>query len=109
MSRDYRLMAASLVKMGAADGEVNLDSFALDIERVIQGLGSMEAQLDASAIIDETGTVSYDASINLDQEVRSCLPGGELVVIVVAITVVIVVVVAVLVVIVVGLFTQGTP
>lgn len=63
-------MAASLVKMGAADGEVNLDSFAFDIERVMERLGSMEAQLDTTAVIDEgTGRVSYGTSVNVDQEV----------------------------------------
>lgn len=71
VSQDYRLMAESLVTMGAADGEVNLDSFASDIERVIDRLGSMEAELDANAVIDErTGRVMYDASVNFDQEVR---------------------------------------
>lgn len=58
--------------MGAADGEVNIDAFAFDIERVIEKLGSMEAQLDTSAVIDEgTGRVSYGTSVNVDQEVCS--------------------------------------
>lgn len=68
--QDYRLMAESLVRMGAADGEVDLQSFAGDIERVIERLGSMEAQLDTTAVIDEsTGTVTVGSSVNFDQEV----------------------------------------
>lgn len=56
--------------MGAADGEVNIDAFAFDIERVMERIGSMEAQLDATAIIDEaTGRVTYGTSVNVDQEV----------------------------------------
>ncbi|CAM9363395.1 unnamed protein product [Sphacelaria rigidula] len=69
VTNNYRLMAASLVKMGAADGEVNLDAFAFDIERVMERIGSMEAQLDTTAVIDEgTGRVSYGTSVNVDQE-----------------------------------------
>lgn len=71
VSNDYRLMAESLVKMGAADGEVNVDAFAFDIEKVIDKLGSMEAQVDTSAVIDEdTGRVTYGTAVNFDQEVR---------------------------------------
>lgn len=63
-------MASSLVEMGAADGEVNLDAFAFDIERVVRRLGSMEAEVDTTAVIDEqTGRVSYGTSVNVDQEV----------------------------------------
>lgn len=63
-------MASSLVEMGAADGEVNLDAFAFDIERVVRRLGSMEAEVDTTAVIDEqTGRVSYGTSVNIDQEV----------------------------------------
>lgn len=63
-------MASSLVKMGAADGEVDINAFAFDIEKVMDSLGSMEAQLDTSAVIDEdTGRVSYGTSVNVDQEV----------------------------------------
>lgn len=70
ISNNYRLMASSLVKMGAADGEVNIDAFAFDIERVMERLGSMEAQVDTNAVIDEdTGRVSYGTSVNVDQEV----------------------------------------
>ncbi|CAM9854304.1 unnamed protein product [Scytosiphon promiscuus] len=69
ITNDYRLMAASLVKMGAADGEVDINAFAFDIEKVMDSLGSMEAQLDTSAVIDEdTGRVSYGTSVNFDQE-----------------------------------------
>lgn len=67
-------MASSLVKMGAADGEVNVDAFAFDIERVMEKLGSMDAELDTSAVIDEdTGRVSYGTSVNVDQEVCVCV------------------------------------
>lgn len=70
ITNDYRLMASSLVKMGAADGEVDINAFAFDIEKVMDSLGSMEAQLDTSAVIDEdTGRVSYGTSVNVDQEV----------------------------------------
>eukprot|EP00904_Undaria_pinnatifida_P010315 jgi/Undpi1/6413/HiC_scaffold_20.g08894.m1 len=69
VSNDYRLIAESLVKMGAADGEVNVDTFAFDIEKVMDKLGSMEAQVDTSAVIDEaTGQVTYGAAVNFDQE-----------------------------------------
>ncbi|CAN0503764.1 unnamed protein product [Ectocarpus sp. 12 AP-2014] len=69
ITNNYRLMATSLVKMGAADGEVDTDAFAFDIEKVIDSLGSMEAQVDTSAVIDEdTGNVSYGTSVNFDQE-----------------------------------------
>lgn len=74
-------MAASLVKMGAADGEVNVGAFAFDIERVVERIGSMEAKVDTTAVIDEgTGRVSYGTSVNVDQEVGSwlVLPGGLL-------------------------------
>ena len=71
ITNDYRLMASSLVKMGAADGEVDVNAFAFDIEKVIDSLSSVEAQLDTSAVIDEdTGRVSYGTSVNFDQEVR---------------------------------------
>lgn len=71
ITNDYRLMASSLVKMGAADGEVDVNAFAFDIEKVIDSLGSVEAQLDTSAVIDEdTGKVSYGTSVNFDQEVQ---------------------------------------
>lgn len=71
ITNDYRLMASSLVKMGAADGEVDVNAFAFDIEKVIDSLSSVEAQLDTSAVIDEdTGTVSYGTSVNFDQEVK---------------------------------------
>lgn len=67
-------MASSLVKMGAADGEVDVNAFAFDIEKVIDSLSSVEAQLDTSAVIDEdTGRVSYGTSVNFDQEVRTIL------------------------------------
>ncbi|CAN0053358.1 unnamed protein product, partial [Laminaria digitata] len=70
VSNDYRLVAESLVKMGAADGEVNVDAFAFDIEKVIDKLASMEAQVDTSAVIDEdTGRVTYGTAVNFDQEV----------------------------------------
>ncbi|CAN0322157.1 unnamed protein product, partial [Ectocarpus sp. 12 AP-2014] len=69
ITNNYRLMATSLVKMGAADGEVDTDAFAFDIEKVIDSLGSMQAQVDTSAVIDEdTGNVSYGTSVNFDQE-----------------------------------------
>lgn len=70
ITNDYRVMASSLVKMGAADGEVDVNAFAFDIEKVMDSLGSMEAQLDTSAVIEEdTGRVSYGTTVNFDQEV----------------------------------------
>ena len=71
IAKDYRLMASSLVEMGAADGEVKIDAFAFDIERVVDRLLSMEARVDTTAVIDEqTGRVSYGTSVDVDQEVR---------------------------------------
>ncbi|CAM9305705.1 unnamed protein product [Ascophyllum nodosum] len=69
IAKDYRLMASSLVEMGAADGEVKIDAFAFDIERVVDRLLSMEARVDTTAVIDEqTGRVSYGTSVDVDQE-----------------------------------------
>ncbi|CAM9511939.1 unnamed protein product [Pylaiella littoralis] len=69
ITNNYRLMASSLVKMGAADGEVDVNAFAFDIEKVMDSLGSVEARLDTSAVIEEdTGRVSYGTSVNVDQE-----------------------------------------
>jgi aarF domain-containing kinase len=59
---DYREMAQALCNMGAADEEVDLDSFASDIEKVMQNLGSVQADVTVAAMNDGTvqGSLDFD-------------------------------------------------
>ncbi|CAN0106396.1 unnamed protein product, partial [Discosporangium mesarthrocarpum] len=69
ISGDYRAMATALVSMGAADGEVDVDSFGQDIGRLFERLRSMDAKLDVGTTIDaETGRVVYGTTVAIDQE-----------------------------------------
>lgn len=67
------MVAKSLVRMGAADGEVDIGAFAVDIGRVLERFESMEEELANNAVIEEeTGQVTYRTSVNTDQQVRAC-------------------------------------
>lgn len=65
---DFVLMADSLVKMGAADGEVDIDRFAGDIQMIFQRLARMESDVSFSTTSSSSGRVGVATTVNIDQE-----------------------------------------
>jgi len=59
---DYKEMAKALCNMGAADEEVDIDSFANDIERVMMNLGSVQTDVTVAAMSDGSlqGSLDFD-------------------------------------------------
>ncbi|KAG5179039.1 ABC1 family-domain-containing protein [Tribonema minus] len=66
---DYRAMALALVQMGATDGVVDIDAFALDIEGIFLRLARMDRDVQVAPMADPvTGRVGVAASLNFQQE-----------------------------------------
>ena len=59
---DYKEMAQALCNMGAADEEVDIDAFAIDLEKVMQNLGSVQTDVTVAAMNDGTvqGSLNFD-------------------------------------------------
>jgi len=69
-SRDYTLMAKSLVQMGAAQSDVNTAEFADDLRTIYESLD----QLDPDIVVSETGDGDgVAATLAVDQQVVSQL------------------------------------
>ena len=69
-SRDYTLMAKSLVQMGAAETNVNIVEFADDLQRIYESLD----RLDPDIVVSETGDGNgIAATLAVDQQVVSQL------------------------------------
>lgn len=61
---DYRGMAKALYNMGAAEDDVDIDQFGMDIERVMKNLGQVQTDLTITADIDNG---SVQSSIAFDE------------------------------------------
>jgi len=59
---DFYGMAKALANMGATDEQVNLDQFALDIERVLKNLGNAPSDITLTAGLDGrvSGRIDFD-------------------------------------------------
>jgi len=61
---DYQGMAVALCNMGAADEEVDTIQFGRDIERVMQSIGNMQADVNVAVGLDSGNAVG---SLNVDE------------------------------------------
>merc|ERR1711871_149507 len=51
---DYRAVAQAMVKIGAADDDVDIDKFAADLQKVIDKMNTMTVQVDADGNVDQS-------------------------------------------------------
>ncbi|CAM9685041.1 unnamed protein product [Chrysoparadoxa australica] len=68
INSDFQAMAAALVQMGAADGDVDINAFAHDLQQIFLRLRNLDSDVTVTSLDGPDGRVGFGTQVDFNQE-----------------------------------------